>query len=374
MDERDGAWAARGRPACERSRSASPRPPPGRARDCAPGGGRRRRGRPTRARRAAAPPCSTRSSRLRRGRTRVLRPAARAAAASGPVRTGEERVPRDGGRPVEQDALRAARSGRVADEQDPRQSCPQAIPPAAGGLGPSSRRDSRAPRSPRGAGAPHRLPSVVLIASRPATKPRVALVHDFLLDVRGAERVFLQLCAMWPDGRHLHRRLRPATGPRAASPTGSSTPRFCSASGPPRGPSGRCSRCIRPRSSPSTSPAMTWWSPAPRRGRTRCAAPRTRSTSAIATTRSATPGTIATAPWPAATRSRAGSCAPRFAGGANGTGPRLSGPTATSPTPRSPRRGSAPTSAARPTSSTRRSIRGASRRGRWATTTPSSPS
>ena len=29
--------------------------------------------------------------------------------------------------------------------------------------------------------------------------PRVALVHDFLLDVRGAERVFLELCGMWPD-------------------------------------------------------------------------------------------------------------------------------------------------------------------------------
>ncbi len=27
---------------------------------------------------------------------------------------------------------------------------------------------------------------------------RVALVHDFLLDVRGAERVFLELCRMWP--------------------------------------------------------------------------------------------------------------------------------------------------------------------------------
>jgi glycosyltransferase involved in cell wall biosynthesis len=39
---------------------------------------------------------------------------------------------------------------------------------------------------------------VVTIVSRPATQPRVALVHDFLLDVRGAERVFLQLCAMWP--------------------------------------------------------------------------------------------------------------------------------------------------------------------------------
>ena len=29
--------------------------------------------------------------------------------------------------------------------------------------------------------------------------PRVALVHDFLLDVRGAERVFLVMCDIWPD-------------------------------------------------------------------------------------------------------------------------------------------------------------------------------
>ncbi|MEO8967416.1 MAG: glycosyltransferase [Solirubrobacteraceae bacterium] len=29
--------------------------------------------------------------------------------------------------------------------------------------------------------------------------PQVALVHDFLLDLRGAERVFAELCAMWPD-------------------------------------------------------------------------------------------------------------------------------------------------------------------------------
>ena len=28
---------------------------------------------------------------------------------------------------------------------------------------------------------------------------RVALVHDFLLDLRGAERVFLELCEIWPD-------------------------------------------------------------------------------------------------------------------------------------------------------------------------------
>ena len=51
--------------------------------------------------------------------------------------------------------------------------------------------------------------------------PRVALVHDFLLDVRGAERVFLAMCDLWPDadiftavydeqgteGRFAHRRV-----------------------------------------------------------------------------------------------------------------------------------------------------------------------
>src|SRR5436305_7496432 len=30
-------------------------------------------------------------------------------------------------------------------------------------------------------------------------QPRVALVHDFLLDLRGAERVFLALCELYPD-------------------------------------------------------------------------------------------------------------------------------------------------------------------------------
>src|SRR4051795_6078066 len=32
-----------------------------------------------------------------------------------------------------------------------------------------------------------------------ASEPRVALVHDFLLDLRGGERVFLALCEMFPD-------------------------------------------------------------------------------------------------------------------------------------------------------------------------------
>ncbi|MGI8862956.1 MAG: glycosyltransferase [Solirubrobacteraceae bacterium] len=34
---------------------------------------------------------------------------------------------------------------------------------------------------------------------KPHARPRVALVHDFLLDLRGGERVFLELCRMWPD-------------------------------------------------------------------------------------------------------------------------------------------------------------------------------
>ncbi|HEX6460661.1 MAG TPA: glycosyltransferase [Thermoleophilaceae bacterium] len=51
---------------------------------------------------------------------------------------------------------------------------------------------------------------------------RVALVHDFLLDLRGAERVFLEMCDLWPDadvftavydvagteGRFAHRNVR----------------------------------------------------------------------------------------------------------------------------------------------------------------------
>ncbi len=55
----------------------------------------------------------------------------------------------------------------------------------------------------------------------PVSPGRIALVHDFLLDLRGAERVFLELCDMWPhadiftaiydergtEGRFAHRRV-----------------------------------------------------------------------------------------------------------------------------------------------------------------------
>src|SRR3712207_8193942 len=62
--------------------------------------------------------------------------------------------------------------------------------------------------------------------------PRVALIHDFLLDVRGAERVFAAICDAWPDadvftavydeagtgGRFADRRIRTSFLPRL-SPT-----------------------------------------------------------------------------------------------------------------------------------------------------------
>src|SRR3954451_3843538 len=72
----------------------------------------------------------------------------------------------------------------------------------------------------------------------PSAPPRVALVHDFLLDLRGAERVFLEMCEIWPEapiytavydedgteGRFAHRdvrttflqRLKPAARPSRA--------------------------------------------------------------------------------------------------------------------------------------------------------------
>lgn len=40
----------------------------------------------------------------------------------------------------------------------------------------------------------------MVAASTPSpVAPRVALVHDFLLDLRGAERVFTELCRTWPE-------------------------------------------------------------------------------------------------------------------------------------------------------------------------------
>ena len=62
----------------------------------------------------------------------------------------------------------------------------------------------RASPGRRGACAPapyplHRLRAWSIPPRRHRAPTRVALVHDFLLDVRGAERVFMELCEMWPQ-------------------------------------------------------------------------------------------------------------------------------------------------------------------------------
>ena len=86
---------------------------------------------------------------------------------------------------------------------------------------------------------------------------RVALVHDFLLDLRGAERVFAAICDAWPEadvftavydekgteGRFADR------NPQASLPAEAAADR--------RAPSGRCCRCTRTRSSRWTCAATT---------------------------------------------------------------------------------------------------------------------
>src|SRR3954463_13409 len=62
-----------------------------------------------------------------------------------------------------------------------------------------SRRRRRAdPIPPLTGGASPRLRPMPLSPVQ-GTTPRVALVHDFLLDLRGAERVFLAMCELWPE-------------------------------------------------------------------------------------------------------------------------------------------------------------------------------
>jgi glycosyltransferase involved in cell wall biosynthesis len=55
----------------------------------------------------------------------------------------------------------------------------------------------RVPIRRAGSGSLHTL--TAMVARTAAGPERVALVHDFLLDLRGAERVFLEMCALWPD-------------------------------------------------------------------------------------------------------------------------------------------------------------------------------
>ena len=134
---------------------------------------------------------------------------------------------------------------------------------------------------------------------------RVALVHDFLVDVRGAERVFLALCDMFPGGGPLHGGLRRARdrGPLRPPPRPHELPPVAAPDA--RARSARCCRCTRRRWSRSTCAATTSCSRARAPGRTASSPTSARSTSATATTRSATRGTRARRRSPAAARSAA---------------------------------------------------------------------
>jgi glycosyltransferase involved in cell wall biosynthesis len=44
-----------------------------------------------------------------------------------------------------------------------------------------------------------RLHTLSAVSASEAGQPRTALIHDFLVSVRGADRVFLEICHLWPD-------------------------------------------------------------------------------------------------------------------------------------------------------------------------------
>ena len=74
---------------------------------------------------------------------------------------------------------------------------------------------------------------------------RVALVHDFLLDLRGAERVFAAICDAWPEA-DVFTAVYDARGHRGTVRVAlARRRRSCSACVPPRARSARCCRCIR---------------------------------------------------------------------------------------------------------------------------------
>ena len=223
--------------------------------------------------------------------------------------------------------------------------------------------------------APHRLPVGGDDRLSTATQPRVALVHDFLLDVRGAERVFLELCAMWPEadiftavydeegteGRFADRNVHTSFLQRLR-PIGADLPGAAAAL------SGG-DRVVRPvRLRPGRLQLLGLGARgAVRRGH----GPRELLPQPVPLRVERSRQHAGPPPQPGHPRR---SCGPPSAAGASGTGSRRSGPTATSPTRGPPRRGSAPTSGARPSRPPAGRHRRASRPGRSATTTRSSPS
>ena len=120
--------------------------------------------------------------------------------------------------------------------------------------------------------------------------PRVALIHDFLLDLRGAERVFAAICDAWPDADVFTAVYdeEGTEGRFAARVT--RRRRSCRSCARPRARSGRCCRCTRTRSSRWTCAATTSSSPPRAPGRTACSSIPAPCTSVTATTRSATRG------------------------------------------------------------------------------------
>ncbi len=264
------------------------------------------------------------------------------------------------------------RRGPVDDQTARRPRAPRnssrAAPSRRGYLASAAARSLDAVRSEHldsGSGASVRPPGRGRRPLTPSTDRRVALVHDFLLDVRGAERVFLELCEMWPeadiytaiyDEEGTEGRFAGAPGPQlvpaAPAPVREDVPRAAAVLSrgdrvvrPARlrpgrlelvgvGPRGPVRRALGPRQLLPQPLPVRVERPRPdaRRG---------------GTTRS----------------SQRHSCAGSSAAGASGTGSPRSGPTATSRTRAPRRRGSAPTSAASRRSCTRRSTSPGSRRG-----------
>ena len=168
-----------------------------------------------------------------------------------------------------------------------------------------------------------------------APMPRVALVHDFLLDLRGRRARLRRDLRRLAGGRRLHRGLRRGGhrgALRRARPAGlvpaaaAADRRAPSAPLLPLYPHAIESLDLRGYDIVISSSSA--------RGRTACWSTPARRTSATATTRSATRGASARRRWPRATRSPARRCARCCRAGASGTGSPPSASTPTSPTRR----------------------------------------
>ena len=204
-------------------------------------------------------------------------------------------------------------------------------------------------------------------------KPRVALVHDFLLDLRGAERVFLELCSIWPDA-DIFTAVYDERGTEGRFASRTVNASFLQG----LRPTARTFRALLP-FYPAAIESLdlsgydlvvsssSAWAHAVLCGERAVM-------SATATTRSAMRGTTVTRRWRAAARCHGRHCEGCSGAGGSGIGSRPSGPTATSRTRRSPSSGFVPTTVVRRVSCTRRFRSSGSRRDPSAGTMRWSPS